>query len=49
MEVLPTLQAGARLGLTAFGGGFTFGAAILETLCTGDALQPTATTMRKAS
>jgi 2-oxoisovalerate dehydrogenase E1 component len=49
MEVLPTLPAGARVGLTAFGGGFTFGAAVLETLRTGDALQPAAKTMRKAS
>ena len=29
-EVLPTAQAGDRLGLCAFGGGFTFGAGILE-------------------
>ncbi len=29
-EVLPTLSKGNRLGLCAFGGGFTFGAGILE-------------------
>lgn len=29
-ELLPTLSAGDRLGLCAFGGGFTFGAAIVE-------------------
>ncbi len=30
-EVLPQAQSGNRLGLCAFGGGFTFGASILET------------------
>lgn len=29
-ELLPTIQKGQRLGLTAFGGGFTFGACLLE-------------------
>ena len=29
-NVLPTLQAGDRLGLCAFGGGFTFGAGLVE-------------------
>ncbi len=29
-DVLPTITAGQRLGLCAFGGGFTFGAGILE-------------------
>lgn len=29
-EVLPTQMPGARIGLCAFGGGFTFGAAILD-------------------
>lgn len=29
-EVLPTLKSGQRVGLCAFGGGFTFGAGILE-------------------
>lgn len=29
-EVLPTLKSGDRVGLCAFGGGFTFGAGILE-------------------
>ena len=29
-DVLPTVAAGDRLGLCAFGGGFTFGASILE-------------------
>jgi 3-oxoacyl-[acyl-carrier-protein] synthase III len=29
-EVLPTLTPGQRIGLCAFGGGFTFGAGILE-------------------
>jgi 2-oxoisovalerate dehydrogenase E1 component len=29
-ELLPTLAAGDRIGLCAFGGGFTFGAAIVE-------------------
>lgn len=29
-EVLPTLKSGERVGLCAFGGGFTFGAGILE-------------------
>jgi 3-oxoacyl-[acyl-carrier-protein] synthase III len=29
-EVLPKMAAGDRVGLCAFGGGFTFGAAILE-------------------
>ncbi len=29
-ELLPELPAGARVGLTAFGGGFTFGAAVIE-------------------
>lgn len=31
-EILPTAESGQRLGLCAFGGGFTFGAAILETV-----------------
>lgn len=31
-DTLPTLRPGARAGLCAFGGGFTFGAAILERL-----------------
>jgi 2-oxoisovalerate dehydrogenase E1 component len=31
-ELFPTLSRGDRLGLCAFGGGFTFGASILETL-----------------
>ena len=31
-EILPTVQAGKRLGLCAFGGGFTFGASILEAI-----------------
>ena len=30
-EVLPTVESGQRMGLCAFGGGFTFGASILET------------------
>jgi 2-oxoisovalerate dehydrogenase E1 component len=29
-EVLPTLERGQRVGLCAFGGGFTFGAGILQ-------------------
>jgi len=29
-ELVPTLGSGARVGLTAFGGGFTFGAAVIE-------------------
>jgi 2-oxoisovalerate dehydrogenase E1 component len=29
-EALPGVEAGARLGLCAFGGGFTYGAAVLE-------------------
>ena len=29
-DVLPSITAGNRLGLCAFGGGFTFGAGILE-------------------
>jgi hypothetical protein len=29
-DVLPMAQAGERIGLCAFGGGFTFGAGILE-------------------
>ena len=29
-EVLPNAQKGDRLGMCAFGGGFTFGASILE-------------------
>ena len=29
-EVFPNLQRGERLGLCAFGGGFTFGAGIVE-------------------
>ena len=29
-EILPNAQTGDRLGLCAFGGGFTFGAGILE-------------------
>ena len=29
-EVLPEAQKGDRLGMCAFGGGFTFGASILE-------------------
>jgi 2-oxoisovalerate dehydrogenase E1 component len=31
-EVLPSLPSDTRLGLCAFGGGFTFGAGILQTL-----------------
>ena len=31
-EVLPNLQQGARLGLCAFGGGFTFGACLLDAI-----------------
>jgi 2-oxoisovalerate dehydrogenase E1 component len=31
-DVLPTVQPGDRLGLCAFGGGFTFGASILQSL-----------------
>jgi 3-oxoacyl-[acyl-carrier-protein] synthase III len=31
-EVIPAQARGARLGLCAFGGGFTFGAAILDVL-----------------
>ena len=29
-ELMPTLPSGHRVGLTAFGGGFTFGAAVIE-------------------
>lgn len=29
-ELMPTQPAGAHIGLTAFGGGFTFGAAVIE-------------------
>ena len=29
-EILPSIEAGKRIGLCAFGGGFTFGAGILE-------------------
>ena len=29
-ELVPQTQPGALLGLTAFGGGFTFGAAVIE-------------------
>ena len=29
-ELVPTLGTGAKVGLTAFGGGFTFGAAVVE-------------------
>jgi 2-oxoisovalerate dehydrogenase E1 component len=29
-ELMPTLPSGNRVGLTAFGGGFTFGAAVIE-------------------
>ena len=29
-ELLPTLSKGDKIGLTAFGGGFTFGATVLE-------------------
>ncbi len=29
-ELIPTLEPGALVGLTAFGGGFTFGAAVIE-------------------
>lgn len=29
-DIFPTIQKGDRLGLCAFGGGFTFGACILE-------------------
>jgi 2-oxoisovalerate dehydrogenase E1 component len=29
-ELMPTLNAGSKVGLTAFGGGFTFGAAVIE-------------------
>ena len=31
-EILPTVHRGERLGLCAFGGGFTFGASILEAI-----------------
>lgn len=31
-EVLPNVQPGARLGLCAFGGGFTFGACLLDAI-----------------
>ncbi len=29
-ELVPTLEKGTKIGLTAFGGGFTFGAAVVE-------------------
>ena len=29
-ELLPEMESGAKVGLTAFGGGFTFGAAVIE-------------------
>jgi 2-oxoisovalerate dehydrogenase E1 component len=29
-ELMPTMAAGSKIGLTAFGGGFTFGAAVIE-------------------
>jgi 2-oxoisovalerate dehydrogenase E1 component len=29
-ELVPTLDSGSKVGLTAFGGGFTFGAAVIE-------------------
>jgi 2-oxoisovalerate dehydrogenase E1 component len=29
-ELMPQTEAGAKIGLTAFGGGFTFGAAVIE-------------------
>ena len=29
-ELMPTIAAGSKIGLTAFGGGFTFGAAVIE-------------------
>ena len=31
-ELLPSLESGNLIGLTAFGGGFTFGAAVIEKL-----------------
>ena len=31
-ELLPSLASGNLIGLTAFGGGFTFGAAVIEKL-----------------
>jgi 3-oxoacyl-[acyl-carrier-protein] synthase-3 len=31
-QVLPDMQAGRRIGLVAFGAGYTLGAAILETV-----------------
>jgi 2-oxoisovalerate dehydrogenase E1 component len=34
-EVFPTARKGDRLGLCAFGGGFTFGAGILESMGNG--------------
>jgi 2-oxoisovalerate dehydrogenase E1 component len=34
-EILPRTEAGTKLGLCAFGAGFTFGAAILETVGAG--------------
>jgi 2-oxoisovalerate dehydrogenase E1 component len=48
-EVFPALNRGARVGLCAFGGGFTFGAAILEVLRTGTAVQSGDDSLRKAS
>lgn len=35
VDVLPKLAEGVRVGLCAFGGGFTFGATVLETLKAG--------------
>ena len=49
-EVLPKLADGVRVGLCAFGGGFTFGATVLETLKAGTAVSgPPQSEVRRAS
>jgi len=37
IELVPILESGALIGLTAFGGGFTFGAAVIEKMQAGKA------------
>jgi 2-oxoisovalerate dehydrogenase E1 component len=48
-ELLPQTSAGKKIGLCAFGGGFTFGATILETLRDGTAVAPRPQDVRRAS